>query len=242
MFKYALLGLVLFAASAAGADPYKLTDKGDYEASDALLKATNPTPDDFSKYAFYRGVNAFALNNKEEAKKWLSLVMDSFNSVTPTRYKHTAWLMLNDLETWKKDDLGDIERDMRMSRDRLTNLKSGEKTQHIQKEIVSKLDKLIKEQEDKANSQAKNQDKDGQAQQQKQGPGGQGQPAPDSVIMGGAGKGKVDEKELRKIAESWGTLPPAKRAQVVQDLTRELPPKFKPMIDEYFKALDRFHK
>ena len=34
---------------------------------------------------------------------------------------------------------------------------------------------------------------------------------------------------------------PAKRAQVVEELTRDLPAKYKPMIDEYFKSLNRIH-
>ena len=59
--------------------------------------------------------------------------------------------------------------------------------------------------------------------------------------MGGSGKGQVDEAQLRKIAEQWGTMPPAQRAKVVADLTRELPPKFEPMIKQYFEALDRIH-
>jgi hypothetical protein len=60
--------------------------------------------------------------------------------------------------------------------------------------------------------------------------------------MGGSGAGKVDEKQMRKIAENWGTMPPAERAKVMQEITRDLPPKYKPMIDEYFKALNRIHK
>jgi hypothetical protein len=63
------------------------------------------------------------------------------------------------------------------------------------------------------------------------------QSVPDSVIMGGSGLG-LDE-ELRKLAEQWGTLPPEKRAKVIKEVTRDLPPKFEPMIKSYFEALDR---
>jgi hypothetical protein len=59
--------------------------------------------------------------------------------------------------------------------------------------------------------------------------------------MGGSGPGNVDEKKLRQIAEEWGSLPPEKRAKIVEDITRDLPAKYKPMIDEYFKALNRVH-
>lgn len=59
--------------------------------------------------------------------------------------------------------------------------------------------------------------------------------------MGGAGAGKVDDKQLRKYAEEWGGYTPEKRAEVVKELTRDLPAKYREMIDEYFKSLNRIH-
>jgi hypothetical protein len=70
---------------------------------------------------------------------------------------------------------------------------------------------------------------------------GQSNPAPDSQIMGGSGAGKVDEKVLRKVAEQWGSLPPERRAKVVEDITRDVPSKYRTQIEEYFKALNRIH-
>jgi hypothetical protein len=229
--------LTLACLQARADDPYKLAAQGDHEKSDILLKQIKPTQEDFNKYAFYRGVNAFAMNNKAEAKKWLEMVWDSFDKDIPRRYRYTAGMLLNDLDNWQKDDLGDISRDMKHSGHRLDNGYGGDKTQQIQKDIVSKLDKKIKELEDKGG------DKDqASGRDQKQGPGGQGQPAQDSNIMGGSGRGRVDEKALRKIAENWGTMPPAERQKVIQEISRDLPPKYKPMIEEYFKALNRTGK
>ena len=57
--------------------------------------------------------------------------------------------------------------------------------------------------------------------------------------MGGSGAGKVDEKKLRKIAEKWGTLPPEKRAKIVEDITRDLPAKYKPMIEELLQVAEQ---
>lgn len=59
--------------------------------------------------------------------------------------------------------------------------------------------------------------------------------------MGGSGKGTVDEKRLRKLAEEWGKLPAAERAKAVQEITRDLPPKYRPIIEEYFKSLNRIN-
>jgi hypothetical protein len=67
------------------------------------------------------------------------------------------------------------------------------------------------------------------------------QHAADSTIMGGAGAGKVDDKRLKKLAEEWGKLPESERAKAVQEITRDLPAKFKPMIEDYFKSLNKIN-
>ena len=57
----------------------------------------------------------------------------------------------------------------------------------------------------------------------------------------GPNAGKVDEKALKKIAEVWGTLPPSERQKLAQEITRDMPAKYKPMIEEYFKSLNRIN-
>lgn len=59
--------------------------------------------------------------------------------------------------------------------------------------------------------------------------------------MGGSGAGKVDEKKLRKLAEEWGKLPQAERAKAIQEISRDLPAKYKPIIEEYFKSLNKLN-
>lgn len=223
---------------------HKYTLEGDHEASTAIMTTISPNKENYAKYCFIKSVNAYALGNKEEATKWCKNLEDSFDQV-PTRYRALAYGMLSDMQDWKRGDLGEIGRDMKQVRDRLQIGKGGQKTQEIQKEIVAKLDKMIKEQEDAKNKQNQKdqqaQGEQGGKQQPGQPQGGQDQNAQDSKIMGGSGKGAVDEKKLRQIAQNWGTLPPAKRAEVVNEITRDLPPKYKPMIEEYFKALNRMH-
>ena len=148
----------------------------------------------------------------------------------PDRYKMVATLMFFDMQNWSPDpkDLSNIERLMDNSGRRLDLARGGEKTQDIQKKIVFRLDELIKELENQ--EQAGGQCNGGNCPnggQPGNKPGGntssRARPAPDSVIMGGSGAGKVDEKELRKIAEKWGTLPPEKRAKIIEDINRDLP-------------------
>ena len=45
----------------------------------------------------------------------------------------------------------------------------------------------------------------------------------------------------RWIAAEWGTLPPEKRAKIIEDITRDVPAKYKPLIDQYFKSLNQVH-
>lgn len=221
-----------------------LTTNGQYDESESLLNALSPPifVKEADEYNYCRLTNNFAMNNKKAAELYGKQLVDSFTfKDMPRRRQALVNMMMYDLENWKSDDLSDIERDMRNVANRLDKAKGGKKTQDIQKEVVAKLDKLIKEQEDKNNAAAAAAAAEA-AKNMLPGQGGQSTtPAPDTIIMGGSGAGKVDEKQLRKVAETWGTLPPAARAKVVQEITRDLPEKYRPMIEEYFKALNKMH-
>jgi BMFP domain-containing protein YqiC len=137
--------------------------------------------------------------------------------------------MSEDVEVWKNGDLSDIGRDMKNSTTRLETGKSGPKTQKVQKDIIDKLDKKIKDLEDEENKK----NEQAAAEKNKQ------EPSRESIPLDDQGKGIVDEKKLRKIAEDWGKLPPQERAKAIQEVTKDLPPKFKPMIEDYFKSLNK---
>lgn len=205
----------------------------EYEQSIQILKQFQPSSAQYNEYYFFLTVNYFALNDKQNAIKASNNLRDSFQKL---ERRHEA--LLNQIEVvlqhWKEGDLSDIERDMIISRDRLATTKAGKDTQKIQKQIVDKLDKMIKDEEDKIKKATEIISST---------PMPIDQPAPDSIIMGGTrGEGKVDEKQLRQIGEVWGTLPPAKRAKIVEDITRDVPQKYKAQIDEYFKALNKIYK
>ena len=63
----------------------------------------------------------------------------------------------------------------------------------------------------------------------------------DSNIATNGGKGEVDIKKLRHYEENWGKLPESERKQIIQQVTRDLPAKYKPMIEDYFRSLNRMH-
>jgi hypothetical protein len=60
---------------------------------------------------------------------------------------------------------------------------------------------------------------------------------PDSRIAGTSGPGRIDQQKLEGLAKEWGKLPPKKQAEAMQELTREMPPKYREVIESYFRKL-----
>jgi hypothetical protein len=59
----------------------------------------------------------------------------------------------------------------------------------------------------------------------------------DSAIALLGGKGIVSPKQLGKLAEAWGKLPEKERAKQLRELTRDLPPQHRDLIERYFKQI-----
>ncbi len=59
----------------------------------------------------------------------------------------------------------------------------------------------------------------------------------DSRLATNSGPGRVDQKKLEGLAKAWGELPPKKRAEAMQELTRDMPPKYREVIESYFRKL-----
>jgi len=213
-----------------------------YEESLEVLKTIQPeNVSDPAAYFFHRAVAEHALMMKEPATKSITRLLDDVGDA-PDRYKMVATLMYFDLQTWKKDekDLSNIVKLMDNSERRLDLSRAGTKTQGIQKKIVFRLDEVIKELE---NQQNQSQCKGGNCP--KGGSPGNGgganpsAPMQDSNIATNGGPGNVNEQKLKNLAEKWGTLPEAERARAMQDITRDLPPRYREVIENYFKSLAR---
>jgi len=65
---------------------------------------------------------------------------------------------------------------------------------------------------------------------------------PDSQIAGGSGPGRIDERKLKEIAEVWGKLPEKERAKAMMELTKDLPPRYREIIENYAKTIARGSK
>lgn len=230
-----------------------LARRRSYEES--LIAAAAVKPEELvdpASFFFYKAVAEYSLGAvkpefRTAAMRSISRLLDDVLE-TPDRYRMVATLMFFDIQNWSKDpkDLSNIGRLMENSGRRLELAKGGPQTQEIQKRIVFRLDEKIKELEKKQKGGGGGGGGGSDGQCPSGGPPGGGStqssgPAGDSTIMGGSGEGKVDEKKLRHYADVWGKLPAAERAKAVQEITRDLPPKFKPMIEDYFKSLNRIH-
>jgi hypothetical protein len=212
------------------------------EALEALRAVVPEQVVDPAAYYFHKAVAEHALVQKKEAVGSINRLLDDVADA-PERYKMVATLMVFDMQGWKDEetDLANIARLMDNSERRLDLARGGPKTQEIQKKIVFRLDELIKEIE--------NQMKSGGARVQC--PGGDGQPQPgpstnqpnnpqdDSRIQTNSGPGVVDPKKLHHLAQNWGKLPEKERAKAMMELTKDLPPRYREVIENYFKTLAR---
>lgn len=234
-------------ANLAAAYAKALAGRRIYEESLTAMKGV-PTEllVDPAGFYFYKAVTEHALMQREQAIASISRLLDDVTDA-PDRYRVTATLLFFDLQNWAKDpkDLSNIEKLMDNSGRRLDLARPGSHTQDIQKKIVFRLDEKIKQLEQQAKQQQQ-QANGGQCPSGGQKPGSSGSNTPngpmqDSNIATNGGKGVVDEKKLRNYEKVWGTLPEAERTKVVLEMTRDLPPKYKPMIEDYFRSLNRLN-
>jgi uncharacterized membrane protein YgcG len=226
-----------------------LSNRRVHEEALAILNSVSPEQTvDPAAYLFHRAVCEHALLKKDEANRTIiRLIQDAVDS--PERYKTVAALMLLDMQTWKKD-LGNVARLMDNSERRLDVGRGGPQTQKIQKEVVARLDELIKELENKAKKSSGGGGGGGGGDPNggscpDGGSGSSGganptRPMQDSQIATNGGSGRVDIARLQKLTDGWGKMSPAERAramQEVQDLITGLSPLHREAFERYFEAI-----
>ena len=214
-----------------------------YEEAAASAKLATPElVIDPAAYFFYRAVAEHGLMQRDAAVQSVGRLLDDVADA-PDRYRVVATLLFFDLQSWPKDDkdLSNIGRLMDNSGRRLDLARGGNQTQDIQKRIVFKLDEQIKKLEQQQKQQAAG-SAPGGGPAQPGAPGGQGGgPQQDSFGGGGGGPGQVDVKKLRNFEAVWGKLPEVERKKITQDFVRDMPAKYKPMIEDYFRSLNRLN-
>jgi hypothetical protein len=221
-----------------------LTSRKVYE--EALETFATVKPEDVvdpSAYLFHKAVCEHALMLKDNASGSIDrLLVDVMDA--PERHRMVAALMHFDMMTWQEKDLGWIARKMDNIQRRLDLKRGGKHTQKMQKEVLVRLDEMIKEIENKQKSGSGNPNGNSC-------PPGSGSPGnspgtdkssnPQQDTQGGTanGTGQVDSKKVKEIAEVWGNLPEKERAAALRELTRNMPAKDRAIIEAYFRELQK---
>lgn len=229
---------IVYAKALAGRRVYE-------EALTALKTAKVEQVVDPSAYLFHKAVFEHAMLKQEDANRTILRLLDDVTDA-PERYKMVAALMHFDMLAWRPENdpdtiarLGGIGRIMNNIERRLDLARGGPITQEMQKKVLMNLDKMIEEEEQKQQGQGQGQGQ-GKGQQKGQQPNNNiraTRPQDDSYGGTGSGPGNVDPKKFKEMTQVWGTLPEKERAKALQDLTRELPPKHRELIENYFKKL-----
>jgi len=214
------------------------------EALDAMRLVKGEQVVDPSAYFFHRSVAEFSLMLRRDADESITRLLEDVGDA-PDRYKMVAALMHFDMLTWQDKDLGWIARKMDNIQRRLDLTRGGPQTQKMQREVLVRLDEMIKEKE----NQQKQQSSGGQPSNGGNCPGGgsgtsgppngnrPSNPASDFGLPTGQEGGIVDAKKVGELAKNWGTLPEKDRAKAILDLTRGLDPKYREAIETYIKKM-----
>jgi hypothetical protein len=230
-----------YRANLALAYAKALANKRVYEEGLEALRAVKAEDVvDPSAYLFQRSVAEYSMLLKDDANRSILRLLDDAVDA-PERYKMVAALMVFDMMNWKDKDLGSIARKMDNIERRLDLSRGGPKTQKLQKEVVARLDELIKEMENQCNCQCNGGNCPGGGN-----PGNNpnnttnpSAPQNDSFGGNGSGPGNVDPKKLKEMAEVWGKLPERERAKAMAELTRDMPPRYREVIEKYFKEISK---
>jgi hypothetical protein len=215
-----------------------LSNRRIYEEALDTFKAIKPEEVvDPAAYLFHRAVAEHAMLQKDNARKSITRLLDDV-AEAPERYKTVGALMLLDMLTWKEKDLNWIARKMDNSGRRLQLARGGPVTQKIQKDIVNRLDEIIKELENKQKSCNCNGGGCPNGGQPSNGGGANpSSPMRDSNIATNGGPGQVDKKRFKTAVQRWGSMPEKERRKFLQDLTRGMSDKHAQAIQNYFKKL-----
>jgi hypothetical protein len=223
-----------------------LSQRAVHEESLEVLKLTTAEGViDPAAYLFHKAIGEHAILDKGAAITTINRLLDDV-ATSPERYRTLAALMALDIHTWNEKDLGSIARKMNSVQRRLDLARGGPNTQKIQKDIVARLDEMIKELENKSkqDSQCQNDGNcpgggEGQAKPGSGPPKGNNpsSPATESGIANIGGTGTVDKAKLNNLVQNWGNLPPREQARALQELTQGMSQRHREAIENYFRNI-----
>jgi hypothetical protein len=136
-----------YRANLALAYAKALSSRRIYEESlDALNSVKVEQVVDPATFLFNKAVAEHALLKGSQASTTILRLLDDVPDA-PERYKMVASMMVFDILQWKDKDLGDIARKMDNIERRLDLTRGGPQTQKMQREVLLRLEEMIKEKE-----------------------------------------------------------------------------------------------
>ncbi len=169
------------------------------------------------------------IDDEQAAESLKRLPGDELDSLGPARDWVVAALG-RELKV-KQEPLPTVARRMKDVQRRLALEEPGETTQERQQKILDELDELIKKLEEQRKQQQQ------MAAASQGGSGAEpGEAAEESLPSELKGPGEVDRKRL-VAGDAWGSLPPAERERLTQAITRDFPPHYRGLIEDYFRTL-----
>jgi tetratricopeptide (TPR) repeat protein len=198
---------------------------------------------DPAAYYFQRAVAEHRTLQKDDAARSIARLLDEIPDA-PERYKMVAALMALDLQQWKAKDLGDIDRKMDRIKDRLGNAQGGPRTRQYQREVLARLDELIKRIENDRKKQEPSDDPKDPSNPPQEPPrpgdrpptaGDPNNPQDESRIGLNRGNGDISDRKMRDIVELWGKLKEKDRVNAMTEMIRSMPPAYRQMIEDFYR-------
>lgn len=196
---------------------------------------------------FLKGLGELMLLDRDAAKKSLELFVKDYAD-GPERMRVMAEQQLAALKRLKSGSLEDVQGRMDFSRRKLALQDTGEELRKQQGEIVSLLERLIKEAEQQE-SQGKGSGKSGK-QAKKPGEGsekeGEAEGSGEGQSQGGSNGGKSqgrDSNQVTKLQRGgpqgiWSQLRDRQRDPVFNAIKEKYPARYQQLIEQYYKSFE----
>ena len=197
------------------------------EALEQLKQVPVESVLDPASLLYYQGLMQHQLLQKDDCLATVKKLLENEDDI-PRRYAVVGKLMIADIEPLEEDSLDEISRLMGDVGRRTGLNRTGSRVIDQEKQVIEKLDKLIENLE-KQQQQQQSQSRSNSSQAPTQ-------PIQASQVAGGGASGEAKNKR-QEDGGDWGDLPPAQRAAAMAEMSKDMPPHYRTVIEEYFRRL-----
>ena len=198
------------------------------EALEQLNQVSVESVLDPATLLYYQGLMQHQLLQKDDCLATVKKLLENEDDI-PRRYAVVGKLMISDIEPLEIDSLDEISRLMSDVGRRTGLNRTGSRVIDQEKQVIEKLDKLIEDLEKQQQQQQQSQSRSNSGQAPTQ-------PIQASQVAGGGASGEAKNKR-QEDGGDWGDLPPAQRAAAMAEMSKDMPPHYRTVIEEYFRRL-----